>query len=84
MQNFLTEESRVWRLKICIIFVDFEKDFDFMNGDSLKNILIHYGVRKKIVTIIIPMNESSECCVKTQKGHTRVFQILSWLKFLPY
>ena len=78
--RLLTEESREWRSKIYMIFIDFEKAFDSVDRQSLWKILLHYGIPEKIVSLIVAFYEDSECCVKTPDGQTRFFRIMSGVK----
>ena len=78
----LIEKRWEWQSNIYMVFINFEKIFDSVDCHSLWEILLHHGILKNIVLLIIALSlsENNECCVKTPCGQTHFFHILSGIK----
>ena len=50
--RIIVEQTMEWNTGLYMVFVDFEKAFDFIDREVLWKILRHYGVPEKIVRMI--------------------------------
>ena len=57
------EQSLEWNSSLYITFIDFVKEFDCLDRDSLLKLMQHYGIRGKFITIIKNTYEGTSCKV---------------------
>ena len=50
--RIIVEQSVEWQSSLYINFIDFEKAFDSVNREGMWQLMRHYGIPSKIVTII--------------------------------
>ncbi|KAK3515953.1 hypothetical protein QTP86_004679, partial [Hemibagrus guttatus] len=76
----ILEQSHEWNSPLYLVFVDFEKAFDSLHRDSLWKILRHYGIPKKLVTIIQDLYKNFECRVIHNNELTEPFNVHTGVK----
>ncbi|KAK3546988.1 hypothetical protein QTP86_007917 [Hemibagrus guttatus] len=76
----ILEQSHEWNSPLYLLFVDFEKAFDSLHRDSLWKILRHYGIPKKLVTIIQDLYKNFECRVIHNNELTKPFNVHTGVK----
>ncbi|KAK3545686.1 hypothetical protein QTP70_010891 [Hemibagrus guttatus] len=80
MLRQILEQSHEWNSPLYLVFVDFEKAFDSLQRDSLWKILRHYGIPKKLVTIIQDLYKNFECRVIHNNELTEPFNVHTGVK----
>ena len=73
--RIIVEQSIEWNSSLFINFVDYEKAFDSLDRETLWNLLRHYGVPTKIVSIIRNSYEGLTCKVIHGGQLTEAFQV---------
>jgi hypothetical protein len=61
--RIIVEQSREWNSSLYVNFVDFCKAFDSVHGDTMLQLLIHYGIQAKLTRIIKESYERTACQV---------------------
>ena len=61
-------------------FIDFEKAFDSVHQETLWQLMKHYGIPEKLITIVKRMYDNNESAVITSSGNTEWFKIKSGVK----
>ena len=71
----ILEGARAKNLSAVMVFIDFRKAFDSVDRDTLKKILLAYGIPKKIVDLIFLLYTNTTAQVITPDGKTEFFEI---------
>ncbi|GFR70006.1 reverse transcriptase SR3-left [Elysia marginata] len=61
--RIIVEQSLEWNSPLYINFIDYEKAFDSVDRETLWKFLKHYGIPKKIISIIKCNNQDMKCKV---------------------
>ncbi|PIO70049.1 hypothetical protein TELCIR_08113, partial [Teladorsagia circumcincta] len=69
-----------YRHPLFINFIDFKKAFDSIHRDSLWEILKIYGIPSRFINIFKNLYLNSSCCVRTNDGYTRFFDITTGVR----
>ena len=78
--RIIVEQTIEWQTSLYICFVDFEKAFDSIDRQTIWNILLHYGVPNKIVSIIRKLYEGFSCQVIHNGRLSDEFEISSGVR----
>ncbi len=76
----IVEQAVEWNANIYTCFVDFEKAFDSVRRETLWEIMRHYGIPPKLITVVKTMYEGSQCAVVDENGRTDWFEVKSGVK----
>ena len=71
----IVEQCEEWRKSLVLNFVDFRKAFDCIHRPTMWKVLRHYGIPRKIVSLIEALFRGSESCVRVGQEHTDWFGI---------
>ncbi|XP_065582836.1 uncharacterized protein LOC136041953 [Artemia franciscana] len=72
------EDSNKWQTEIIMAFMEFQKTFDSVHRDSLRNVLRYYGFPDKMVRIKMALNDKQMCAIQTNdKDLTEWFKVNS-------
>ena len=74
--GIIVEETLEWNTGLYMVFVDFEKAFDFIDREVLWKILRHYGVPEKIARMIRVFYDGFQARVLLE--HDRVLRHEHW------
>ena len=74
LRNIL-EQSLEWNTSLCINFIDFQKAFDSVHGESLWKILQAYGLLPKIISLIKMFYDNFECSIILGNTTTEAFPV---------
>ena len=61
--RIIIEQTIEWQTSLYLTFIDFEKAFDSIDHHVLWNILRHYGIPEKVVSIIRQLYQGFTCQV---------------------
>ena len=73
--RIIVEQSLEWNSPLYINFVDYEKAFDSLDRETLWNLLRHYGIPEKLVTLIKRTYEGMSCQVLHGKEPSAAFEV---------
>ena len=73
----LLEESQAFNKDLALVFVDFSKAFDSVDREKMFEILVLYGIPKKIIDAIKVLYTDTASTLLTPDGETEPFSILS-------
>ena len=73
--QIIVEQSIEWNSSLYVNFVDYEKAFDSLNGETLWKISRHYGMPMKLVNMIKNSYERMSCRVIHGGQLTKNFEI---------
>ena len=62
--RIIVEQSLEWNSPLYINFIDYENAFDSVDRETMWKVLRHYGVSKKIISLIrctFPVHELQNC-----------------------
>ncbi|PIO72195.1 hypothetical protein TELCIR_05886 [Teladorsagia circumcincta] len=76
----IIEQCVEYRRPLFINFIDFKKAFDSIQRDSLWEILKTYGIPSRFISIFKNLYLNSSCCVRTNYGYTRFFDITTGVR----
>lgn len=57
----IIEQSIEWQPSLYVTFVDFEKAFVSVDGETIWKLMHHYGIPQKFINIIQHLYEDSSC-----------------------
>ena len=64
-----------WNSSLYIAFIDFQKDLDSLDGETLWSLLRHYGIREKFISLIRITYNGMSCRVIHEGSLTDKFQV---------
>ena len=64
-----------WQMPLYVCFIDFEKAFDSVDRQAIWDILHHYSVPDKIISVIRRLHEGFACQVKHSRRLSEDFEI---------
>ena len=73
--RIIVEQTIEWQTSLCMNFIDFEKAFDSIDHQVLWNILKHYGIPQKIISIIQQLYDGFSCQVIHDGSLTEPFTV---------
>ena len=73
----ILEGVRAKNLRATILFVDFTKDFDSINREKMKQILLAYGLPKETIAAIMMLYRNTKVKVRSSDGDTNYFDIVA-------
>jgi len=59
------EDSNEWQTEIIMAFIEFQKTFDSVHRDLLRNVLRYYGFADKMVRIQMALYDTQMCAIQT-------------------
>ena len=59
----IVEQTMEWQMPLYVCFIDFEKAFDSVDRQAIWDILCHYGVPDKIISVTRRLHEGFACQV---------------------
>ena len=76
----IVEQSVEWQSSLYINFIDFEKAFDSVNREGMRQLMRHYGIQSKIVTIIETLYENFTVQIVHETSFTDPFHVKTGVK----
>ena len=73
--RIIIEQSTEWNYPLLVNFIDFQKAFDSIDRNTLWKLMRHYGIPKKIVSLIENMYADTHCRVVHDGSLTDTFKI---------
>ena len=73
--RIIVEQSMEWDSSLYINFVDYEKEFDSLDRDTLRKLLQHYGIPNKLISLIRNSYEDMACRVIHARQLTDSFMV---------
>ena len=71
--HWIMEKAREFQKNIYFCFIDYAKDFDYIDHSKLRNILNEMGIRNHITCFLRNLYEGQEGTIKTGYGTTDWF-----------
>jgi hypothetical protein len=66
--------------KVCLLFIDFKNAYDSVRKEALYNILIEFGIPRKLVGLIKMCLNETYSRVRTGKNLSEMFTVQNGLK----
>jgi hypothetical protein len=76
----IIEQCQELQKPLLINYIDFKKAFDSIHRESLWKIARLYGVPDKYINIFKSLYRGSSCCVRTRKGNSIMFEIVTGVR----
>jgi hypothetical protein len=73
--RIIVEQSLEWNSSLYLNFIDYEKAFDSVHRNTLRQLMRHYGISQKIVNIVQKSYEDLTCKVLHNGSLTEGFQM---------
>ena len=72
---WIIEKAREFQKNICFCFIDYDKDFDYVDHNKLWEILKEMGIPDHLICLLRNLFAGQEATVRTGHGMTDWFQI---------
>ena len=73
--RIIVEQSLEWRSPLYVNFIDYEKAFDSLDRNVLRDLMANYGIPIKIISLVKNAYEGTSCRIFHDGGLTESFSI---------